>query len=82
MGWEKYKCPPKIHVWSSSSFFQIQLFMLKISKKIALRLGWTVKHNNFLGVIKDTSENKEHIVGILLSCNVKERYCTTWTCPL
>ena len=59
----------------------IQLFVLSDPtlhaqnfQENCLASRWTVKHNNFLGVIRDTSENKEHIVGILLSCNVKERY--------
>lgn len=52
---------------------QVQLFMLGIAKKLALRLGWNVKHNTFLETTRDLFESNEHDVGILLSCPQKER---------
>lgn len=47
--------------------------MLDVAKKVALRLGWNVRYNKFLGT-RNTTERDEHLVGLLLSCPEKERY--------
>ena len=49
--------------------------MLDVAKKLALRLGWNVRYNTFLGT-KNTREYEGHLVGLLLSCPEKERYTT------
>ncbi|XP_028398528.1 mediator of RNA polymerase II transcription subunit 17-like [Dendronephthya gigantea] len=51
---------------------QVQLFMLEVVKKAALRLGWNVRFNTFLGT-RSTTAREEHLVGLLLTCPEKER---------
>jgi hypothetical protein len=50
--------------------------MLDVTKKAALRLGWNVRYNTFVGT-RTTSEREEHLVGLLLSYPEKERYMSS-----